>query len=186
MENNKNNLVLYELDETQYTSDKLKSYLENNSFCISEKQLDQCLRYGQHLKKQHMYIGEKFELSYPTDKIVFCIDGGTNFEGKEAELNVIIKGYNDIQPASVSHSFIGGKQRWFVLELNNMNNKFETSAINDYLSKDINENTINLSRCENVKIILKNCEMRTFYQHYWQIKTYPLGTSPFYDNENDA
>lgn len=184
MDNTINNLVLYELDKKQYTSDKLKSYLENNSFCVSgEKEADDCLHYGQHIKKQHMYISDKFELSYPTDKLIFCIDRG---EGKEAELTVIIKGHSDSQTASVSHSFIGGEQRWIVLELNNRNNKFENSRMNDYLSKDINENTINLSRCENVQIILKNCAMRMFYQHYWQIKTYPFGTSPFYDNENDA
>ena len=34
MDNTTNNLVLHELNQAQYTSDRLKSYLENNSFYI--------------------------------------------------------------------------------------------------------------------------------------------------------
>lgn len=183
MNNNTKNLVLYELDETQHTSDKLKSYLENNSFCISKIQQ---MYYGQHLTKCHAYIGDEFQLSYPTDKIIFCIDRNANFDKKEAVINITINDYNDVQLASVSYSFIGGEQKWIVLELNNKNNKFESSVINNHLSNEINFNTINLSRCKNLKIILKNCSMRMFYQYYWQIKTYPFGTTLFYDNENDA
>ena len=190
MDNTTNNLVLHELNQAQYTSDRLKSYLENNSFYISEcnDDYDSNICYGQHLTKRYMYIGDNFKLSYPTDKLIFCIDIDIdiNVERIEAELTIIIKGNSDNQFASISHSFIGGQQRWIMLELNNMNNKFESSEINDYLSNEINKNSINLSRCENVKIILKNCSIRMFYQHYWQIKYYPFGASRYYDNENDS
>jgi hypothetical protein len=133
---------------------------------------------GYYKENNEWIFGSKCQLVYPNNSYNLIFNHPTDC------FDIYM---TDIQPNAYGKFIIDGneyvnfdiKSSALRIKCLNKNSKFNLGAQNQYLSDEINSNTINFSRVDRMTLILVGCKCRNIEQYCYNIYLYPYRTAVY-------